>query len=293
MTSSLALRGALLALASMAVFAANDNIIKFLGGGYNAFQIMFFSNLASVPLVMAQMALDRDGRNFRPQLPRMMMVRCAFALINSACIVYAFGKLPLAQCYAIFFSMPLLVTLLAAKTLNEPISMGRGVAVLLGFVGVVIALQPGQQPIQFAHIVAVIGAVTASVNFVILRKTSQIERTAVNIIYPMLTQLAISALILPFVYTPMQMGDMALTWAMAGCGVTGLFLIIAAYRVAPAIIVAPMQYSQIIWAALTGAFIFNETATPATWAGLTLIIAAGTYILTSARTENAPSAIQS
>ena len=96
---------------------------------------------------------------------------------------------------------------------------------------------------------------------------------------------------LPFVYVPMQISDIGLTWAMAACGVGGSFLIIAAYRAAPAIIVAPMQYSQIIWAALTGAFIFNESITPVAWAGLAVIIGAGLYILTSARTQNA--AIQS
>jgi S-adenosylmethionine uptake transporter len=127
---------------------------------------------------------------------------------------------------------------------------------------------------------------------VILRKTAQVERDAVNIIYPMLTQLAASAIVLPFVYVPMEMGAVGLTWAMAVCGVAGSFLIIAAYRAAPAIIVAPMQYSQIIWAAFTAALIFNETVTSATWAGLTLIIAAGTYILTSARTAHAPATIQ-
>ena len=291
LTSNLALRGALLGLAAMAVFAANDNIIKFLGAGLNPFQIMFFSGLASVPFVMIQMVLDREQGGFRPRLPGWMAIRCAVALVNSVFVVYAFGKLPLAQCYAIFFSMPLMVTLLAAWWLKEPISLGRGIAVLVGFVGVLIALQPGQEPLQWAHLAAVIGAIASAFNFVILRKTAPVERQSVNIIYPMLSQLLASGIMLPFVYVPMQIGDIGLTWAMAVCGVGGSFLIIAAYRAAPAIIVAPMQYSQIMWAALTGAFIFNESITPAAWAGLAVIIGAGLFILTSARTQNA--AIQS
>jgi S-adenosylmethionine uptake transporter len=291
LTSNLALRGALLGLAAMAVFAVNDSIIKFLGAGFNTFQIMFFSGLASVPFVMVQMVLDREPGGFRPRLPGWMAIRCAIALVNSVLVVYAFGKLPLAQCYAIFFSMPLMVTVLAALWLKEPISLGRGIAVLVGFVGVLIALQPGQEPLQWAHLAAVIGAIAASLNFVILRKTAPIERQSVNIIYPMLSQVLAAGIMLPFVYVPMQIGDIGLTWAMAVCGVGGSFLIIAAYRAAPAIVVAPMQYSQIIWGALAGAFIFNESITPAAWAGLAVIIGAGLYILTSARTQNA--AIQS
>lgn len=286
-TSNLALRGALLGLAAMAVYAANDNIIKFLGGGYNPFQIMFFSGLAAVPLVMIQMVLDREAGSFRPRLPGWMAIRCAVALVNAIFVVYAFGKLPLAQCYAIFFTMPLMVTLLAAWWLKEPISTGRGIAVIVGFIGVLIALQPGQQPLQWAHLAAVIGSIASAFNFVILRRTATVERNAVNIIYPMLSQLLVAGMVLPFVYVPMAISDIGLTWAMAACGVGGSIMIIAAYRVAPAIIVAPMQYSQIIWAALTGAFIFNEQVTPATWAGLAVIIGAGLYILTSARTRHA------
>lgn len=272
----------------MAVYAVNDNIIKFLGAGYNPFQIMFFSGLAAVPLVMLQMVLDPAAGSFRPRLPGWMAIRCAVALINAVFVVYAFGKLPLAQCYAIFFTAPLMVTLMAALWLKEPISIGRGIAVLVGFVGVLIALQPGQQPLQWAHLAAVIGSIASAFNFVILRKTATVERNAVNIIYPMLSQLAVAGIMLPFVYVPMSFSDIGLTWAMAVCGVGGSIMLIAAYRIAPAIIVSPMQYSQIIWAAITSALIFNEHVTPAAWAGLAIIIGAGLYILTSARTSDAP-----
>jgi S-adenosylmethionine uptake transporter len=286
-TPNLALRGALLGLAAMSVYAANDNIIKFLGAGYNPFQIMFFSGLAAVPLVMIQMILDREPGSFRPKLPGWMAIRCAVALVNAIFVVYAFGNLPLAQCYAIFFTMPLMITLLAAWWLKEPISTGRGIAVVVGFLGVLIALQPGQQPLQWAHLAAILGAIFASINYVILRKTAMVERNAVSIIYPMLSQLAVAGLVLPFVYVPMSISDIGLTWAMAFCGVGGSIMIITAYRIAPAIIIAPMQYCQIIWAALTGAFIFNEQVTPAAWAGLAVIIGAGLFILTSARSKDA------
>ncbi len=282
MTHPSALNGALLGLGAMAVFAANDNIIKFLGM-YNPFQIMFFSGVASMPLLLLQVALDPAKGNFRPVLPKWMVLRSAVNVINTILVVFAFGNLPLAQCYAIFFTMPLMVTLLAAWMLGEPISLWRGIAVAAGFAGVLIALQPGRDPLTWVHGVAVIGAIASAFNFVILRKTAQIERGAVNIIYPALAQLAAATVVMPFVYTPMPMTHIGLTWAMALCGFGGSVLIIAAYRAAPAIIVAPMQYSQILWAALTAAFIFDEQITLATWAGLVVIIGAGMYILHSSR----------
>ncbi|MDZ7905129.1 MAG: DMT family transporter [Cypionkella sp.] len=287
MTHPSALRGALLGLGAMAVYAANDNIIKFLGM-YNPFQIMFFSGIALAPIVLTKMALDKEVGTFRPRMPKWMAMRCAVNLVNTVFVVYAFGNMPLAQAYAIFFTMPLMVTLLAAWMLGEPISLWRGVAVLAGFVGVVIALQPGQIPLTWVHLAAVVGAIASAFNFVILRKTANAERPEVNIIYPMLSQLAVATLVLPFVYQPMPLAHLALAGAMAVCGFGGAALIIAAYRAAPAIIVAPMQYSQILWAALTAAFIFDEGITPATWAGLAVIIGAGLYILNSSRqTESA------
>lgn len=266
----------------MAVFAANDNIIKFLGM-YNPFQIMFFSGLALTPLVLAKMALEGEAAHFRPHMPKWMAIRCAVNLVNTVFVVYAFGNLPLAQAYAIFFTMPLLVTVLAAWLLREPISLWRGVAVLAGFVGVVMALQPGQIPLTWVHLAAGLGALTGALNYVILRKTANIERPVVNIIYPMMGQLAAATLVLPFVYTPMPLEHLALTGAMALCAFVGSVMIIAAYRAAPAIVVAPMQYSQILWAALTAAFIFDESISAATWAGLAVIIVSGLFILNSSQ----------
>jgi S-adenosylmethionine uptake transporter len=274
--------GALLALAAFAVYAVSDNLIKFLGM-YNPFQIMFFSIAATLPLLLAHMAIDREVSTFRPVMPKWMALRCAVTLVNSVCVVYAFGNLPLAQTYAILFTVPLMITLLAAWFLGEPIGLTRGIAVFAGFAGVLIAVQPGRDPLTWVHLIAVAGAVLAAMNFVILRKTAQVERGALNIIYPSLTQLAAAAVVLPFVYEPMPMTHIALTWAMAVCGYTGSVMIIKAYRISPVIVISPMQYSQIFWAALTSAFIFNEVVTPATWAGLLVIVGAGLYILHSSR----------
>jgi S-adenosylmethionine uptake transporter len=280
------LAGALLALAAFGLYAVNDNIIKFLGS-YDAFQIMFFGVAATLPLLLGHMALDRRIGTYRPIMPGWMAIRCAVSLIQTVLVVYAFGNMSLAQAYAIFFAVPLMITLLAAWTLGETIGLARGLAVLIGFGGVVIALQPGRDPLAWVHLVAIVGAIMGALNFVILRKTAQVERAALNILYPSVVQLAAGAIALPFVYTPMPMTHLALTWALAICGYIGSVIIIHAYRTAPAIVVSPMQYSQIIWAALTAAFIFNEDVTLVTWAGLTVIIGSGVYILYSTRRQDA------
>jgi S-adenosylmethionine uptake transporter len=277
------LRGALLGIAAMGVFAGYDVAVKFLGGSYHPFQIMFFAGMAAVPLVLTQISLTRTAGNYRPRLLRWTVIRCTITLANGMLGTYAFATLPLAQCYAIFFTMPLMISLLGVVMLGEAITFARLIAILAGFVGVIIALQPGSEPLRWAHLAAILGAVTGALNYVIMRKTGQIERPEVLVIYPMLSQLAAMAIALPFVYTPMPIEHHMLTWAMAVFGIGGTYVIIAAYRAAPVAVVAPMQYTQILWAALAAYFIFNEQITPATWAGLSVIIAAGVYILTTAR----------
>ena len=116
-------------------------------------------------------------------------------------------------------------------------------------------------------------------NYTLLRKTGGTERTVVLMMYPMVAQLAVVSLVMPFVYVPMPLGDMALTAFMGVAAVAGSFAIIAAYRSARAIVVAPMQYSQIIWAAVVGAVLFGETMSLPTIMGTALIILSGIVIV--------------
>ncbi len=280
------LTGALYAIGAFGLYAAYDISVKFLGLGYSAFQIIFFAGLMALPLVLLFAVLDPDQGSLRPVRPRLLMLRVVVVVFNGIIGPYAFANLPLAQCYAIFFTMPIFITLLAVPVLGERIDMTRGAAVVAGLIGVIIALDPGAAPLQIAHLAAIAGAMTGATNYVLLRKTGGTERTIVLILYPMLAQLVVLALVLPFVYKPMPLGDLAVTAFMGAVLVGGGIMIIAAYRRARAIIVAPMQYSQIIWGTLMGAVLFDERLSWATGFGAGLIILAGVVIL--ARQAPAP-----
>jgi S-adenosylmethionine uptake transporter len=268
-------------------------LIKFLGSDYSSSQIMFATGIAAVPLLAVQMALDPGQGSFRPKLPRWTVLRCAITLLNGVTGTYAFTVLPLAQCYAIFFTMPLMITLMSALFLGEAVGWGRALATACGFGGVLVALDPGGGgPLGLDHLIAFLAAMMGAASYVIVRKTGQIERPTVLVLYPTLVQLAAMAMVLPFVYVPMPMQHVAITWGMAALGIGGTFVVVAAYRAAASAVVAPMQYSQILWAALAGHFMFDEAISATTWVGLAVIILSGTYILTSARTQDAaPQAI--
>lgn len=273
------LNGALLGLLGMGLFAASDISIRFLGEGYNPFQVIFFAGLMSVPLIAGFAMVDPTPGPLRPALPGLMALRCLVVVVNGVAGTYAFANLPLAQSYAIFFTMPFFIALLSALVLGERIDILRGVAVVAGLAGVIIALDPGAAVLKWAHAAALIGAILGAGNYVIIRKTGGQERTLVMILYPLMLQLATAALVLPFVYQPMPLRDLGLTALMATVALLGYFAIIAAYRRAPGIVVAPMQYSQIIWAAIFGAILFGEVISLRTWIGTAVIIASGIVIV--------------
>lgn len=274
------LKGAALSLAAFALFVCVDVSIKVLGPGYSPFQIIFFVGLLTVPILAVYAAADGAERNLRPRKPGLMALRCVAVVINGVLGTYAFTVLPLAQCYAIFFTMPIFIALMSVPLMGERIDVPRGLAILAGLGGVLVALDPGTATLQWGHLAALTAAVIGSANYVIIRMTGGVERGIVMQLYPLLAQLAVAAAILPLVYVPMPGGDLALTGFMAVAGFAGYLCIIAAYRLAPGIVVAPMQYSQILWAALLGGLLFGEGMSGRTIVGVAIIAAAGVVIVT-------------
>jgi S-adenosylmethionine uptake transporter len=274
------LRGALLSLAAFGFYATHDVVVKFLGESYSAFQTMFFAGLMGFPLITMLLLGDRRDGTLIPRHPWWTALRTVSSVVTGVMGFYSFSKLPMATCYAIFFAMPLLITLMAIPMLGEKVGIRRGAAVIVGLLGVLIVLRPGEgQGYSLGHAAALGAATTGALSSVIVRKIGRDERSVVLMLYPMvLTFLAMGAL-MPFVYLPMPVTHLGLTAVMAGLGLLGAMASIASYRMAPAVIVAPMQYSQIIWAALFGWMFFDETVDLYTGVGSAVIIASGIYIV--------------
>ena len=274
------LRGALLSLLAFGLYATHDVVVKILGESFTSFQIMFFSGLMGFPLVTLILMGDRRDGTLIPVHPWWSALRSVSAVATGVMGFYAFSQLPMAVCYAIFFAMPLLITLMAIPLLGEAVGRRRGIAVVLGLVGVLIVLRPGTgEDFSLGHFAALGAAVTGALTSVIVRKVGHDERSVVLMLYPMMLTFFAMGAALPFVYVPMTVTDLALTAAVAFLGMLGALAIIAAYRTAPAVIVAPMQYSQIIWAAVYGWLLFDESVDLYTAIGSAVIIASGVYIV--------------
>ena len=286
------LRGVLMALAAFAIFASHDVVIKTLGATYSPFQLIFFSVLLSFPLVTFMLMRDPTHGHLRPVHPWWIAVRTVAGVFGGLSAYYAFSVLPLAQTYAILFAAPLLITILAIPILGERVRVRRWAAVIVGLIGVMIVLRPGSTVLGLGHFAAMAAAVSSALASIIVRKIGREERSIVLLLYPLAANFVIMACALPFVYKPMPIQDLGMVGIISAFGFVAGLCLISAYQNAEAAIVAPMQYSQIIWASVFGYFIFSETLDQQTLIGASVIILSGLYIVlresTFSVSENTP-----
>lgn len=276
---SLNARGALIALLAFAIYAVHDVVIKVMGADYSPFQLVFFSVLLTFPFAMVSMMRDKVEGTLIPVHPWWLTLRTVAAVITGVCAYYAFSVLPLAETYAILFAAPLLITVLAIPILGEEVRIRRWAAVIVGLIGVVVVLRPGATDLTLGHFAAITAALGGSIASIIVRKVAADERPMVLLLYPMMANFVLMAAALPFVYKPMPIEHLALMGLVAGLAWTGSRMMITAYQDGEAAIIAPMQYSQIIWATIYGFWLFDESIDMPTAIGAAIIIASGLYIV--------------
>ncbi|MCF2905870.1 DMT family transporter [Octadecabacter sp. CECT 8868] len=272
-------KGAVFALIAFAVFATHDVFIKTLGEFYSPIQIVFFSVLFSFPLATVMLMRDSKPGHLVPRHPWWVALRTIASVATAVSAFYAFSVLPLAQTYAILFAAPLLITILAIPILGERVRLRRWLAVIVGLSGVFVVLRPGTTDLSLGHAAALIAAVGSAVASIIVRRIGADERPVVMLLYPLVANFVLMGAGLAFVYEPMPIEHLGLVALVAIFAWTAGRLVISAYQAGEAAIIAPMQYSQIIWATIFGTLFFNETIDGATIVGAGIIIASGLYIV--------------
>lgn len=272
-------KGALLGLLGFAIFATHDVIVKYLGATYSPYQILFFSVMFGFPLLSFMLVRDASADTMRPRHPWWTALRTVSIIVSSLCVFYAFSVLPLAQAYSILFSVPLIITLLSIPILGERVGLHRGGAVFVGLIGVLIVVQPGATEFTLGHAAALAGAFASSLASIVVRRIGRDERNLVLLLFPLLGSFLVMGGLMPLAYQPMPLDDLAAVAVLSLLGFIALNCMIRAYKAGEAVIVAPMQYSQILWATLYGALFFDEVPDNRTLIGAVVIIASGMYIV--------------
>ncbi|MDC9824444.1 DMT family transporter [Devosia sp. ZB163] len=269
--------GVLTALTAYAVYSIADAMVKGLGGELSVFEIGFFTTLFSViPALFSKPADERWRDTFKLRRPWLMGLIAVCRTASAMLITYSFVTIPLAEAYSLVFLIPVMTIVLSVVVLRERVGLERWALAIISFVGVLIVVRPGFKEIELGHITAFGCAISAAISVTAMRLISGEERKVTLFALPGLLTLIANAIGL-VIFGAIWPGWMLLGGLLV-CGVLGgigYLLQIAAVTLAPASRVAPMQYSQIVWALLFGALFFEEAPDAVGLVGLTLVVAAG------------------
>lgn len=275
--------GILLALLAYATFSWSDAAIKALGGGLTVFEIGFYLTLiAGACIFFARPPHERWRDFWRMSRPWAVQARAVSGLLSSVLSVVAFTTIPLAETYALIFLAPLFVTILSVVALREQVGPWRWFAVVAGFCGVMLVVRPGFRVLEYGHFAALALAVLGGVTMVLMRSLANRERQTTMLGFVILYIVVFNGIMMAVTSARLPTLPEAGILLIAGVfSATGHIFLLRATRFAQANQLAPTQYTQIMWAVLLGALIFDET--PDFWSIVGLAIVAGSGLLTVAR----------
>jgi drug/metabolite transporter (DMT)-like permease len=261
------------------LFSAMDALIKWLSAGYPIHQ-MVFSNAVLAFLPIGIWAWRTGGlRQLRTRRLSLHVMRGLCGLLSAFLAFTAFSRMPLTGAYAIIFATPLLITALSVPVLGEQVGWRRWSAILVGFAGVLIMLRPGAETISLGALAAIGAACASAFGVLLVRRLSSTETTASIAFYSNLTILLAMAPVLALEHARPGLEDALLMAAAGLLGGIALIALISAYRCAQAALVAPFQYTQMIWGTLFGLLIFGDLPDRGVLLGATVVAASGLFIL--------------
>ncbi|MDH3283015.1 MAG: DMT family transporter [Gammaproteobacteria bacterium] len=284
------------------LFSLQDVIIKSFSGTYSVLQIVFVrSMVAMVPIIIAVL-LTSGWRGMRAYKPRVLLLRGFLGFLSYLAYYMAIAALPLVDVVTIVFSAPILVTVLSATLLKEPVGARRWSAVFLGFLAIVIVVGPSGDVGHLAALLALLAAFAYACSILITRLIGPNDRPWTITLYSMLAfligssiasvlvvtfsgafateNLALQFLLRPWVVPAIE--DCLLMVFLGLNAAVGFYCLIKAYWVSPVSVVAPFEYTYIIWAVLFGYVIWSEIPRVTSIFGVALLIACSFYIF---RTE--------
>lgn len=210
---------------------------------------------------------------------RWHLLRALMFMAMTGINFWALQYLQLTVTSSIFFTVPLIIALLGAPLLGEKLDAGRWIAIIVGFIGVLVIVRPGSSHFHPAMIASLVNAVLYALFMLMTRRLAAYDSPETIQYLP-----AVGAAIglAPFAIAAWEMPDTALEWTVACLtgvlGASGHYLLALAHRYAPATVIAPFLYQQVFYMALFGYLVFNDVPGAPVWIGAAIVIASGLYL---------------
>ncbi|MEX2614800.1 MAG: DMT family transporter [Alphaproteobacteria bacterium] len=273
------LRGIAYMVLALLLLTLADAATKWLGDTFPVWQIVCLRAMFIFIPVGILAARTGGLASLRVHDRRGMSIRAFFYIGSTTLIATSMILLPLADAATLLFAGPLFVTALAKPMLGEHIGWRRWVAVLVGFVGVVIMMRPTPEAMQPLALVPIVAALFSTFRDIATRRISATESTNAIMVWSTLGLVIVGLLTIPFGWVAVGWVDLSLL-ALAGIlGGVAHILMVEAFRVAEAALVSPFKYSAVIWAVALGYFIWGTVPDQFILVGGSFVIASGLYIL--------------
>jgi drug/metabolite transporter (DMT)-like permease len=273
---------------SALLFAVMSALVRFLGEKYPVGQIVFFRSIfAILPVLVIYAWRNELAAAVRTVRPLGQLGRGLISICGMFCNFAALARLPIVDATAISFVSPLITVALSAIVLKERVRIYRWSAVIVGFIGILVMLGPhfdfsshaGAAGTTLGLVFALGGAFCNSGSMIQTRRLTQTETTSSIVFYFSLICALAGLATWPFGWIVPNWPEVVALVTVGLCGGVAHILLTESYRLAPASLVAPFDYTSMLWAFLLGYFFFNELPTVFVFAGAAIIAAAGLFVI--------------
>tara|TARA_B100001741_G_C16488512_1_gene568508 strand:- start:6 stop:950 length:945 start_codon:yes stop_codon:yes gene_type:complete len=290
-------KGIILILAAMLIFAVQDSLMKYIYNSVSLYEVYIIRTVISFILVIIFLKILKKPIVFKTHYPLLTLCRVILFFFGFSSFYVSLTIMPLATATALFFVTPFLITIFAKFILKDQIGLRRWIAVIVGFIGVYIILNPNFDDFDYFSLTPILCAFCYSLSMIIIKKTSEKDN-----VYQQMFQFYIGATIISIIFY-FFIGDgryntidnpaaqfIFREWFsnlefsliyMITLGFTAaaaFLLIFSAYRIASPAVISPFEYSILIWSTLSGWIFFNEIPNINTMIGMFLIVVGGIYI---------------
>ena len=271
--------GIVMMLTGIAAFAVMDATIKWLTADYPVSQVVALRSWFGLPL-LCLFALRGGGLiTLATRRPLVHVGRYLLVLGLSFSFFWALSQMKLVDAIAITFAAPIFITAFSVPLLKETVGWHRWLAIGIGFCGVLVMLRPGIGVFQWAGLVVIGSVVFYALLMITTRACKATEHTAALMLYPQLGMSLTGIIFAPLFWVTPTLVDLGL-FALAGMfGSVGIMCLTHAFRLGPAAVISPFEYSALIWAALIGYLVWGELPDVYTLAGAVIVISSGLYII--------------
>jgi drug/metabolite transporter (DMT)-like permease len=273
-------------LTAVVAFSGMDTLLKLLSGSYPPMQVAVLRGACALPFMLVPILASGGLRALRPQRLSMHLLRGTLSVVILGGFIYAVRELSLANAYAVFLSAPLIVTALSVPILKERTAVGNWIAIAVGLGGVLIMLRPSVSGLAtLGSLAALLSAIAYAVSAITLRVLTRTDSTASVVVWTISVMTVLAGLIAAPHWVPIEPAHYRWLVALGALAAVGSYLLTEAFRSAPASVVAPLEYTALLWGIVIDRVVWHVLPSARVCWGGGVVIVSGLYLIWRERSQ--------